>query len=142
MSEDYGCFESKMPVVAAADGLVVRSGNGAVVQDLDGDGSEQTGWTILYMHIATEDRAKVGVYLQAGDLIGYPSCEGGYSTGTHVHIARRYNGVWVSAYGEIPFIMDNWIPASAGIEYDGYLNNNEQTLEAWNGRTEFNQIGR
>ena len=142
MSDDYGCFESKMPVVASADGMVVRSENGAVVQDLDDDGFEQTGWTILYMHIATEDRAQVGDYLKAGDFIGYPSCEGGFSTGTHVHIARRYNGVWLSAFGETPFIMDNWIPASAGIEYDGYLSNNEQTLEAWNGRTDFNQIGR
>ena len=30
-----------------ADGLIVRSGMGIVVQDLDGDGSEQTGWNHL-----------------------------------------------------------------------------------------------
>ena len=28
--------------------------------DLDGDGNEETGWVIVYLHIATEGRVPVG----------------------------------------------------------------------------------
>jgi hypothetical protein len=48
-----GCHESYAWVVASVPGLVVRSDNGVVVIDMDGDGYEQTGWTLLYLHIAT-----------------------------------------------------------------------------------------
>jgi LasA protease len=137
-----GCVESDAWVTAIADGPVVRSENGAVVQDLDGDGLEQTGWTILYMHIETRDRAAVGTHLKAGDRVGHPSCEGGFSTGTHLHLARRYNGEWIPADGQTPFVLDGWISAGAGREYDGYLRREGQTLEAWNGRSEANQIQR
>ncbi|HOA21210.1 MAG TPA: LysM peptidoglycan-binding domain-containing protein [Anaerolineaceae bacterium] len=140
--EEFGCYESQTPVVAAADGLVVRSGNGVVVQDLDGDGIEQTGWSLLYLHINTDGRAAVGTYLRQGDLLGYPSCEGGYSTGTHLHLARRYNGAWISADGTVPFVLSGWTSESAGIEYDGFLVKNGQTVEAFNGRADFNAIGR
>lgn len=140
--EPMGCVPSIVPVTASGNGEIVRSGIGAVVQDLDGDGIEQTGWSILYAHIATEGRAEVGEYLRIDDPIGFPSCEGGFSTGTHLHIARRYNGVWIAADGENPFIMDGWIASSAGIEYDGYLSKNGQTIEAWYGQAESNQISR
>ena len=46
-----GCVDSDAWVTAVADGVVVRSGDGAVIQDLDGDGLEQTGWVVLYMHV-------------------------------------------------------------------------------------------
>jgi len=140
--EEFGCYESQTPVTAAADGLVVRSGNGIVVQDLDGDGIEQTAWSLLYLHLATEGRAAVGTFLRQGDLVGYASCEGGYSTGTHLHLARRYNGVWIPADGSVPFVLSGWTSESAGIEYDGYLVKNGQTVEAFNGRADFNAIGR
>ena len=135
-----GCVESDAWVVAMADGPVVRSADGAVVQDLDHDGLEQTGWTVLYMHIESRDRVKTGVYLKAGDKIGHPSCEGGVSTGTHVHLARRYNGEWIPADTTLPFVMDGWVSAGAGQEYDGYLIRNGKSIEAWNGRSEANQI--
>lgn len=140
--EEFGCYESQTPVTAAADGLVVRSGNGVVVQDLDGDGIEQTGWSLLYLHLATNGRAGLGTYLHQGDVLGYPSCEGGYSTGTHLHLARRYNGVWIPADGSVPFVLSGWISESAGLEYDGYLVKNGHTVEAFNGRADFNAIGR
>jgi LasA protease len=138
-----GCVPSDEWVVAVADGLIIRTGNGAVVQDLDGDGHEQTGWTILYMHIETRDRVQAGTFVRAGERIGHASCEGGFSTGTHVHIARRYNGEWIPAdQPDLPFVMDGWISRGAGREYDGYLIRGGQTLEALNGRSPANAISR
>ncbi len=140
--EAQGCVPSSAWVVASAPGLIVYSDHGAVIQDLDGDGVMQTGWTIFYMHIDSWERIETGVYLSAGDKIGHPSCEGGFSTGTHVHIARRYNGEWVAADGEIPFVLDGWVASGYGVEYDGYLTKGDITVEAWNGRSTINAIGR
>ncbi|MDD5368318.1 MAG: LysM peptidoglycan-binding domain-containing protein [Anaerolineaceae bacterium] len=140
--DQFGCYLSSAWVVAMADGLIVRSEGGLVVQDLDGDGLEQTGWTILYAHIDSQDRVPAGTLLKAGDRIGHPSCEGGISDGTHTHLVRRYNGEWIPADGNLPFVMDGWVSSGDSIEYGGYLTNNEQTIEAYNGRTEANQIWR
>jgi LasA protease len=137
-----GCVQSDDWVVAVADGIVARSGGGAVVQDLHGDGLEQTGWTILYFHIETRDRVEAGTFLKAGDRIGHPSCEGGVSTGTHVHLARRYNGEWIPADQNIPFVLDGWVSRGAGYEYDGYLQRDGQSVEAWAGRSTINVIQR
>jgi LasA protease len=82
-----------------APGLVVRSDFGAVVVDMDGDGYAGTGWAITYMHLETRDRVAIGTQVKTGDPLGHPSCEGGFSNGTHVHIARTYNGRWVAADG-------------------------------------------
>jgi len=140
--EDIGCFSSYAPILAVADGLVVRSDVGFVVVDLDGDGSEQTGWTVHYIHVGSEGRVEVGTQVATGDVIGVASCEGGYSTGTHFHIARRYNGLWVDAYGEIPFNLEGWIAYSTGIAYNGYLEKNGKRVEAYNGRSHVNEIWR
>lgn len=126
-----GCVVSGDWVTAISDGLIVRSEYGAVVQDLDGDGNEQTGWTILYMHIAFWERVKVGTNLEVGEFIGHPSCEGGISTGTHLHIARKFNGEWIDADGDIPFEMSGFIPQTNGIAYNGYLVGNGVFIEAW-----------
>jgi murein DD-endopeptidase MepM/ murein hydrolase activator NlpD len=129
--------------VAAADGRIVRADNGAVIQDLDNDGYEQTGWTILYMHVETRDRVHPDTYAYAGERIGHPSCEGGFSNGTHVHIARRFNGEWIPADGTLPFSMDGWVSSGNGIEYDGFLTRGDITVEAWEGVFEdLNQISR
>lgn len=140
--EALGCVANDAWVVASATGPIVRSENGAVVQDLDRDGFEQTGWTMLYMHIESRDRVQVGDFLDAGERVGHPSCEGGVSSGTHVHMARRYNGEWIPADSWLPFNLDGWISGGNGIEYDGWLNKNGQTVEAWNGRQAENQIYR
>lgn len=137
-----GCYYSYAWVVAVADGPVVYSDDGRVVQDLDGDGMEQTGWTVLYLHIATDDRVENGTYLEAGDRIGHPSCEGGISTGTHVHIARRYNGEWIPADQDIPFNLDGWISYSNGIAYDGKLIKGNLTVFSFDGRSPYNGIQR
>lgn len=108
-------------VVAMADGMVVRSGLNGLVLDLDGDGDERTGWTIFYLHLAMEGRATVGQVLQAGEKIGYPSCESGRATGTHVHIARKYNGEWILADGPLAFNLDGWIARNGPRPYQGSL---------------------
>jgi LysM repeat protein len=138
----YGCFISDAWDAAVANGLIVRAGGGAVIEDLDGDGLEQTGWTILYMHVATSDRVAVGTHVHAGDRIGHPSCEGGVADGTHLHLARRYNGAWIAADGSMPFNLDGWVTSGDGTEYDGVLTRNGQSIEAWDGRTPANQIQR
>jgi LasA protease len=105
---EAGCGVSRYWVTAGAPGIVVRSEEGQVVLDLDMDGNEHTGWSLLYLHIATLDRVPVGTRVNTEDPIGHPSCEGGVSTGTHVHMARRYNGEWLAAAGPAPFVISGW----------------------------------
>lgn len=137
-----GCVLSNEWVVAVADGLIVRVEGGAVVQDLDGDGYEGTGWAILYMHVEERDRVDVGTYLQAGDRVGHPSCLGGFSTGTHVHIARKYNGHWIAADGPLPFVLDGWVSGGSGSEYNGTLRRGNVILHACECRAPSNRISR
>lgn len=120
-ADQKGCYESESWVLAAAPGQVVRSWNGVVVLDLDNDGHEQTGWDLLYLHIATKDRVPVGTWLNKDDRIGHPSCEGGVSTGTHLHFARKYNGEWVLADGPMPFILSGWVAHNGPQPYEGTL---------------------
>jgi hypothetical protein len=116
-----GCVLSDAWAVAVADGVVARSETGIVVLDLDGDGDERTGWIVFYLHLATDGRAMVGQHLKAGDPVGHPSCEGGRATGTHVHMARRYNGEWILAEGPLAFNLDGWIAINGSLPYQGYL---------------------
>jgi murein DD-endopeptidase MepM/ murein hydrolase activator NlpD len=139
-SKYSGCVPSKAWVTAAADGPVVRTGDGFVIQDLDekdsngklipSDNREQTGWTILYMHIQTEDKVPEGTYLKVGDYIGHPSCEGGPATGTHLHIARKFNGEWVQADGPLPFVMSGWSAHAGNEPYQGTLTKDGRTVTA------------
>ena len=129
-SDKPGCWPTTSWIVAIAPGLVVRSGNGIVVTDMDGDGSEQTGWNILYLHVATEDRVHMGEWLEQGDRIGHASCEGGVSTGTHVHIARKYNGEWVIADGVMPFILSGWTVVAGDEPYLGRLVKGNRVITA------------
>ena len=125
-----GCTPSEEWVTAMAPGVVARSETGTVVLDLDGDGDERTGWVIFYFHIGTEQRAPVGTVLQTGDAIGYPSCEGGRATGTHVHVARKYNGEWILADCVLPFNMEGWIAHNGNQAYQGTLTRAGRTVTA------------
>lgn len=127
---DGGCEISNAWVVAPAPGQVVRVDKGLVVLDLDGDGSEQTGWNLIFLHIATSEKARPGQWLNQNDRIGHPSCEGGVSTGTHVHIARKYNGEWVLAEGPIPFNLSGWVASNGSEPYKGTLTRGETVIEA------------
>ena len=125
-----GCFDTDVYNVAAASGLVVRSENGVVSIDLDGDGREQTGWVLIYLHIAEKGRIPAGTWVERGDLIGHPSCEGGFSTGTHLHLARKYNGEWIMADGPLPFVMSGWTVHAGEKAYDGTMTRGNQTIPA------------
>lgn len=129
-SSEPGCTVSYNSVLAAASGLVVRDGEGVLVLDLDGDGYEQTGWVLFYLHLAERGRVKVGTQVEQGDPLGYPSCEGGASTGTHVHIARKYNGEWILADGALPFVLGGWQVHAGAKPYEGYLQRGGTKIEA------------
>lgn len=140
--EPRGCLPHDSWTVAMADGKVVFSGDGIVIQDLDSDGLWQTGWSLLYLHIETRNRVPAGTELKAGDRIGHASCEGGVANAAHIHIARRYNGEWIPADGPIPFNLDGWISEGHGQAYNGFLRRDGQVIEAWNVRRPENQISR
>lgn len=140
--EAMGCVEVDNWVTAMADGLVTRTGDGLVVLDLDLDGDEGTGWVIVYFHIESRDRVPDGTLLRAGDPLGHPSCEGGISSGTHVHVARKFNGEWLPADGPVPFNMSGWVAAGTGEEYVGTLTRNGQVVESFEGNSTINQIQR
>lgn len=129
-ADKTGCIPTTTWVVASAPGLVVRSGNGVVMVDLDGDGYEQTGWNLLYLHIATKNRVPLGTWLETNDRIGHASCEGGVSTGTHLHFARKFNGEWVTADGPIPFVLSGWRIIAGTEPYKGQLVRDDRVITA------------
>jgi LasA protease len=124
------CAISRASVTASAPGVVVRSERGALVLDLDGDGRENTGWAILYMHLADQGRLPVGSVVAADQHLGHPSCEGGVTTGTHVHIARKYNGEWIKAEGAVPFVLSGWVAYPSERPYEGILVKGDQVVTA------------
>jgi len=125
-----GCSESSVKATAVSSGVVVRSETGIVEIDLDGDDDARTGWSVFYLHIATRERIPVGTVLEAGDPVGYPSCEGGTSTGTHIHIARKFNGEWIPAEGPLAFNLEGWIAHNGDAPYEGTLTRYSQTVIA------------
>lgn len=131
-SDTSGCFPAAQDqfAIAMADGLIVRSSIDGVILDMDKDGDERTGWVLYYLHLATQDRAQLGVEIKAGDRIGYPSCEGGSSTGTHVHIARKYNGEWIPAGGPLAFNLEGWVATAGSSAYEGTLSRGPLTIIA------------
>ncbi len=135
-SMESGCFPSREWVVAMGDGIIARSEYGAVVLDLDdpsglpSDGKEQTGWAILYMHVDRRDRVPQGTRVQRGERLGHPSCEGGPASGSHIHLARKYNGEWIAADGPLPFVMDGWVVCAGSRPYRGSLTKDGKTIVA------------
>jgi murein DD-endopeptidase MepM/ murein hydrolase activator NlpD len=132
-SMESGCVESFQRVLAAAPGLITRADHGVVVIDMDGDGYEQTGWGLLYLHVSTNGNSRpapVGNWVDKGDFIGYPSCEGGRATGTHIHIARKFNGEWIPADGPLPFNLGGWVAHAGWKAYEGTLTRDTKTVKA------------
>ncbi len=142
-SGSAACYTSEFWVTATSPGIIARSDAGSVVLDLDGDGDESTGWTVLFLHIASEGRIAAGAQVQVGDPIGHPSCEGGFSTATHMHLARRYNGEWIPVTCDVcvpnrvipPFVMSGWtVYGFSNQEYQGYMINGGEQRNAEQGR--------
>jgi len=125
-----GCVTSTEWAVASADGMITRSENGLIVLDLDGDGREETGWVMIYLHLAAADRMPAGIIVQRGARLGHPSCEGGIATGTHLHIARKYNGEWILADGPLPFTLSGWVARGGTRSYQGELVRGARTVQA------------
>ncbi len=127
-----GCTPSSEWATAAVSGLILRSENGQVVVDLDGDGFEQSGWVLLYLHIYAEGRVAVGTTVQRGQRIGRPSCEGGFADATHLHFARRYNGEWIPAgSGPVPMVLSGWTAHEDVMPYDGTLTRGGEVRTAY-----------
>ena len=74
-----GCDTTPTWVTAAASGTIVRSERGIVVQDLDGDGFEQTGWDLVYLHIDRIRKSKSRARTSSGTI----------ASGTHLVRAVR-----------------------------------------------------
>ena len=94
---------------------------------------------------AVTDTSRVGSSCVGNEPL--PICEQPSTTltgspGTHVHLARKYNGEWLGADGPVPFVLDGWVSSGAGIEYDGYLTRGSQSVEAFDGDSEINQVSR
>jgi hypothetical protein len=109
---------------------VVRAQDNTVALDLDGNGDEGSGWVIVYYHIAKQDMVPEGSPLPVEGRLGHPSCEGGQTTGTHVHIARKYNGEWLSADGPVPFVLSGWQAVAGERIYKGTLIKGDQIVIA------------
>jgi len=124
------CAVSRAWVTAPAPGVVVRSSDGVLALDLDGDGNEQTGWVLVFLHLAEAGRLAVGTVVEQDAPLGHPSCEGGRATGTHVHLARKYNGEWLSADWPVPFVMGGWQATAGAKIYSGELVKGEQVVSA------------
>jgi LasA protease len=127
---ERGCVVSRAWVTAPAPGLVTRSDRNVVALDLDGDGFEQTGWVIVFLHVADAERIQAGTPVSLDDRLGHPSCEGGAATGTHVHMARKYNGEWLAADGPLPFILSGWQVFAGEKNYQGELHKGDQVVAA------------
>jgi LasA protease len=125
-----GCVPTSEWITAVASGWIVRSEPGIVILDLDDDQDDRTGWVIFHLHVGTEGRVPVGTHVAVGDKIGHPSCEGGKSTGTHVHIARKYNGEWILAEGPLAFNLEGWVAKNGSRQYLGNLTRFGSTVTA------------
>ena len=142
--EGTGCAASALWITASAPGLIVRNHDNTLALDVDGDGHEQTGWVLFYFHMAERDLIAAGAQVKVGDLLGHPSCEGGRATGTHVHIARKYNGEWIPADGIVPgivpFVIGGWTAEQGDAPYEGRLTRVGAWVEACTCSTAANTI--
>lgn len=115
------CAVSRRWVTAPAPGSIARARDNAVILDLDGDGEENTGWAVLLFHLAEGSLVEEGIWVDADTRLGRPSCQGGFSTGTHVHLARKYNGEWLPADGPVPMVLSGWTVRAGEAPYQGQL---------------------
>jgi LysM repeat protein len=125
--EARGCYVSAGWVTSPADGVVLLAGEdqtwgeGQLWIDIDGDGRRETGPVVYFLHITVDGAVSNGQRVRVGDRLGHPSCEGGVSNATHVHIARLSDGEWIAAAGADPLTLGRWMAVGAPSAYDGGL---------------------
>jgi LasA protease len=124
------CTTSRAWVTASAAGRVTRSSDSVVAIDLDGDGYEQTGWVLVYLHVAGQDSISPGSWVEVDEPLGHPSCERGKSTGTHVHLARKYNGEWIPAGDPLRFVLSGYEVQAGDRSYQGKLVKGDEIISA------------
>jgi LasA protease len=124
------CTTTEAWVTASAAGRVTRSADNVVAIDLDGDGFEQTGWALVYLHISEMDSIAPAEQVEVDQPLGHPSCDRGNSTGTNVHIARKYNGEWIAVEGPLPFTLSGWEVEAGQRSYQGRLIKDGQVVSA------------
>jgi LasA protease len=124
------CTTSQAWVTASAAGVVTRTSDSVVAIDLDGDGHEGTGWVLVYLHITDPNGITPGSSVAVDAPLGHPSCERGNSTGTHVHVARKYNGEWIPAGEPVPFVLSGWEVQMGEKSYQGELHKGDRTVSA------------
>jgi hypothetical protein len=122
------CAVSTGWTTASAPGVIARSGDNTVVLDLDGDGMEQTGWVLVYFHVADEGRIHAGTPVAQDTPLGHPSCEGGTATGKHTHFSRKFNGEWLAADGPVPMVLSGWRAVADTRNYHGTLAKDGQSV--------------
>ena len=129
MGESH-CAVSAAWARTAAPGTVIASFPGAVLLALDGSGGQPSGWVLLYYHIAQAGQAIVGAHLDTGEPVGHPSCEGGDTTGTNLHLARKYRGEWIGAGEPLPLVLSGWTAVPGAAPYRGTLVKGDQVVTA------------
>jgi murein DD-endopeptidase MepM/ murein hydrolase activator NlpD len=124
MVGDCGFTDKK--VVAARDGIVVFARDAEVKIDHDMDGNPGTGSGTQYYHVR-DIQVSEGQKVSTGDLLGYPSCEGG-GTGTHLHFGFIYNGAFVEADGQV---LSEWEIHSEDTNGDGIICYGDEEKKTW-----------
>lgn len=127
------CIPSRLWAIAAAPGKVLRAEHGRVMVSLSDSNFQGSGWTLLYMHIATAGRVNAGAQVNIGDRIGHPSCEGGDAEASHVHFARLYNGQWIGAES-LPMVLSGWTITPLDQAYEGKMARGAESRDACNCR--------
>lgn len=93
------------PIYAVADGVVTDATYhwswGNYVQIYHGKDDEGNTYSTLYAHMITTPSVSAGQNVTKGQIIGYVGSTG-YSTGNHLHLEMKINGVLISCL--------NWIP--------------------------------
>jgi hypothetical protein len=127
-SSASGCLKSNAWVTAASAGLVVRSGNGVVVLDLDGDGYEQTGWVVLYLHVSIEG-APGGHLGRRRRPVGAPPLA---RRPVHRHASPLPANTTASGsrLRSMPFVLSGWMAQAGEQAYKGNLTREDRIIPA------------
>ena len=125
-----GCGVSRYWVTSSASGVVTRSENGVLVIDLDGDGYEQTGWNLVYLHIAQKDRPPVGASVDVDQPLDTPPAK---EDSPVVPMFTCPVNSTANGLGQVirsPFVISGW-QASPGVRpYQGVLQKDDKVVSA------------